>query len=236
MSRPLLHHYHLFVPSGAEEVATRIWSEHVAALESSGLGRRLERMETCLVGGEIDLPPPPCRHDVVRFPGGHEMITLDRLRARVDEVPPDACFLYCHSKGVTKAARSEEATLCSHWRGAMLGHVVHGWRDSLRPLASGRCDVAGAFYLEPAAWCGRQPHFGGSPYFAGNYWWATAGHLRRLPRPALDGDRYLAETWVGMVPHAAFSRTRNVWPSTSRCRRSRLRHAIRNRFWPGRDP
>jgi len=235
MPQPLVHHYHLFVPPGGEPLAAAIWREHLAALAASGLGRRLAWMETCVVGGEIPLPPPPCPHTVVRFPGGHEMRTLDRLRTDAETRDPDACYLYCHSKGVTHGTRSADAVLNTHWRRAMLGHVVHGWRDAVAPLVAGRCDVAGPFYLEPAAWQARHPAFGGTPYFAGNFWWATAAHVRRLPRLPVDGNRYLAEIWIGLAPHRAFSRTRNVWPNASRCRRARLAHAIRNRLRPGPD-
>lgn len=234
MPRPLIHHYHLYVPRGGEPRAAAIWREHVAALAAAGLGRRLSRMETCLVGGDIDLPPPPCPHEIVRFPAGHEMLTLDRLKTAAHRADPLACFLYCHSKGVTYPTGSPAARLNAHWREAMLAHVVHGWRDSLAPLVGGTADVAGPFYLEPKRWSTAHARFGQTPYFAGNYWWSTAEHLRRLPRFAIDGDRFLAEIWIGFAPHRAFSRTRNVWPSMSRCRRARIAHAIRNRLWPVR--
>lgn len=236
MPRPLVHYYHLYVPQGAEALAAAIWREHVAALAASGLVRRLTRMETSLVGGDLDLPPPPCPHEVVRFPSGHEMLTIDRLQGAAQVAETGTCFLYCHSKGVTYAPRSPDTLLNTHWRQAMLAHVVHGWRDSLAPLADGRCDVAGPFYLEPGKWAETHPHFGRTPYFAGNFWWATADHIRRLPRLPIDADRHLAEIWIGLAPHRAFSRTRNVWPALSRCRRIRIAHAIRNCLWPGREP
>lgn len=230
MPRPLIHHYHLYVPRGAEALAAAIWREHVAALTVSGLGQRLLRMETSLVGGSLDLPSPPCPHEVVRFPGGHEMLTLDRLQTAAHAADPDTCFLYCHSKGVTHGTRSPEAVLNTHWRKAMQGHVVYGWRDALGPLATGRADVAGPFYLEPDAWVGTHPQFGTTPYFAGNFWWATGRHIRSLPRVPVDGERHLAEVWIGMAPHRAFSRTRNVWPAAARCLRARIAHSIRNRL------
>ena len=235
MPRPLVHHYHLYVPDGGERLAASIWQEHVAALSASGLGGRLTRMETSLVGGDLDLPPPPCPHAIVRFPAGHEMLTLARLQAAAVTSDPGTCFLYCHSKGVTHGTGSAEAALNTQWRQAMLAHVVHGWRDAVAPLAAGRADIAGGFYLEPRVWQHHHPGFGATPYFAGNFWWATADHLRRLPQMSVDGDRYLAEVWIGLAPHRAFSRSRNVWPSTSRCRRLRIAHAIRNRLWPARD-
>lgn len=228
----LVHFYHLYVPPGAEELAAAIWREHVAALETSGLARRLTRMETSMVGGTLDLPRPPCTHALVRFADGNELLTIDRLWAAAHEADPDTCFLYCHSKGVTHGTRSPEARLNTHWRRAMLGHVVHGWRDSLAPLAMGACEAAGGFYLEPQAWRLRHPGFGDTPYFAGNFWWATGRHIRSLPRLPLAGERHLAEVWIGMAPHRAFSRTRNVWPAATRCLRARIVHAIRNRLRP----
>lgn len=236
MPRPLVHHYHLYIPVGAEDLAATIWREHVAALEASGLGRRLLRMETSVVGEAFDLPSPPCPHRIVRFAAGHELLTLDRLRAAAHAGDPDTFFLYCHSKGVTHGTGTPEADLNTRWRKAMLAHVVDGWRDSLAPLSAGRCDAAGPFYLEPEAWLARQPYFGRVPYFAGNFWWATSDYLRGLPPITVDDERYLAEIWIGLARPRAFSRTRNIWPSISHCRRSCLTHAVRNRLWPSHSP
>lgn len=33
--------------------------------------------------------------------------------------------------------------------------------------------------------------------FGGNFWWASAEHIRKLPEPKPDRDRNVWETWVG---------------------------------------
>jgi hypothetical protein len=116
----------------------------------------------------------------------------------------------------------------------MLGHVLGCWKETVQPLVSGDFDVSGAFYLESHRWVSKIPNFGPASYFAGNFWWATSAHIRRLPSAnaaMVDAtryvDRYFAELWVTMAPHRAFSQTRNVWPKMSNCVKARLIHAVR---------
>eukprot|EP00906_Rhabdomonas_costata_P028848 RCo040776 len=37
-------------------------------------------------------------------------------------------------------------------------------------------------------------------HFSGNFWWATAELLRRLPSPDPNGGRLSGEFWLGRVP------------------------------------
>lgn len=230
---PSLHHfYHLFVPAGAARRADAIWREHVAALRSSGLAAALDSMHLTIVGEDFDAVPPPCRCTVDRSETGHEMVTMRTIQQQAAILADDALVLYCHSKGVTYPARTRAAYRADSWRRAMLAHVVHGWRDTVPPLTTGGYDTSGPFFLEARAWQFRIPHFGSRSYFAGNFWWSRADHLRRLPPVALDVPRYAAEVWVGLVPPRPFSRSLNVFPSFFGTARMRFLHTLQRRGLP----
>lgn len=230
---PSLHHfYHLFVPAGAVCRADAIWREHVHALRSSGLAAALDSMHLSIVGEAFDAVPPPCRCTVERFETGHEMVTLRTIQQRAATLAGDALVSYCHSKGVTYPPRTRAALRADSWRRAMLAHAVHGWRDTVPPLTTGRYDTSGPFFLEAEAWRYRVPHFGNRSYFAGNFWWSRVDHLRRLPPVALDVPRHAAEVWVGLVPPRPFSRSLNVFPSFAGTARMRVLHALQRRGVP----
>lgn len=226
MALSLHHVYHLFVPTGAVRRADAIWREHVAALRSSGLAAALESMHLNIVGKNIDVVAPSCPHTVDYFETGHEMVSLRTIQQRATTLADDALVLYCHSKGVTYPAGTRKAYRADSWRRAMLAHVVHGWRDTVPPLTTGRYDASGPFFLEATAWQGRIPRFGCHSYFAGNFWWSRADHLRRLPPVVLDVPRHAAEVWIGRVPPRPFSRSLNVFPRFSATVWMRIVHAV----------
>jgi len=226
MATTLHHAYHLFVPPGAARRAGRIWREHVAALRSSRLAAALDSMHLCIVGERIDVPPPPCHHTVEHSDSGHETVTLRAIARRAADAEDDALFLYCHSKGVTYRPGTKAAFHAASWRRAMLAHVVRDWRDSVAPLIDGRCDTSGPFYLDAAVWQDRMARFGAHSYFAGNFWWSTAAHIRRLPPAPLDVPRHFAEIWIGLSPQRAFSRSRNVFPGLTATIRTRILRAL----------
>lgn len=221
----LYHSYHLFVPQGRSKVANAIWNEHLQAVHASGLLAAIDHLRVCIVGEPIDVRLPSCAHSVVRVEDGHEAVTLGVLKRQADDLDPDDLLFYGHSKGVTYQPGTRRFGRAACWRRAMMAHTVRGWRDTVYPLVHGDVDVSGGFYLEPAFWAAREPRFGQVPYFAGNFWWATAAHIRRLPSIPTDVERHCAELWIGLAPHRAYSFTRNLWPNAVNCLRARVCHA-----------
>lgn len=115
---------------------------------------------------------------------GWEQVTLRALHAWARSQPSARPVLYAH----TKAATHDEAAYGHWWRRAMTHYCVAGWEACVAALANGY-DAVGCHWLAPG-------------FFAGNFWWATAGYLASL-RPPGEGDRYEAEAWIGMgAPHA----------------------------------
>jgi len=77
------------------------------------------------------------------------------------------------------------------WRELMTTHVVGGWRECVALLDDH--DAAGCYWATPQMY----PGFVVTPMFCGNFWWADAGYLARLP-PVSRESRFHAEGWVGL--------------------------------------
>lgn len=115
---------------------------------------------------------------------GWEQVTLACLRR---DVPGhDDPVLYAHSKGA-----SDPSPINVAWRRSMTRLVVAGWRDCLDWLSS--VDAVGCHWLTPE----EHPELVTSPFFGGNFWWATASYLRTLPRLEYR-TRWDAESWIGL--------------------------------------
>lgn len=93
-------------------------------------------------------------------------------------------YLYCHTKGAYNTA-----SLNVEWRRSMTRHTVERWRECLRWLKL--VDVVGCHWLTK-----QQFDNVDTPFFGGNYWWATAEYIRTLPPPPRN-DRWDAERWIG---------------------------------------
>jgi hypothetical protein len=107
---------------------------------------------------------------------GFEEVTLRCAREYAVSADPRTAVLYAHAKGTLNLT----AVTAAH-RDAMTAGTVGRWREATAAL-SGH-DAAGCF------WDGK--------IFTGNFWWAAAGYLARLP-PVPAGDRYETERWVGL--------------------------------------
>jgi hypothetical protein len=102
------------------------------------------------------------------------------------------CVYYLHTKGVSHARTDPHQR---YWRALMLHHVVDRHEECLSALENHACVGTG---------------FKGDHY-SGNFWWAKAEHIRKLPdlaslrkaprRVAWDPAndfRYQCEYWIGM--------------------------------------
>jgi hypothetical protein len=113
--------------------------------------------------------------ELVRVPNQYEYPTLQRLWQYCQTADDPICYL--HGKGVTSPWPAYV-----HWRWMMLSHIVLPWRERLADLD--RYDAVG---------CCHQPDW---PCFAGNWWWARADWIRRLPAPIVTADRFYYERWL----------------------------------------
>jgi hypothetical protein len=147
---------------------------------------------------------------------GFEQLTLTSLHRWARRADPSAPVLYAHTKGVTQPVNtSDESVFAAAWRRAMTHDLVAGWAVCLKLLENH--DAVGCCWLDPAEY---SPLFvpqvptwrcRPSPFFGGNFWWATAGYIARLS-PVRHASRYEAELWVGLgCPRVA--QFRQGWPS-----------------------
>ena len=124
---------------------------------------------------------------------GFEQVTLHALHSWAKGAPPETPVLYAHTKGSVNPSASSE-----HWRRSMTHQVVGKWGGCA--LALRQYDAVGCHWLEPGVDYGLAPNFKyeiTTPMFGGNFWWARAGYLTKLPILAND-DRYAAESWIGL--------------------------------------
>ena len=138
---------------------------------------------------------------------------------------PGGALLYAHAKGSASATAFADA-----WRESMTIDVVGGWRKCLTALESGEYDAAGPHWLDPAVYpnmlIASQTNGGSkTPYFGGNFWWATTAYLATLPAPS-NRTRWDAERWVGLG-HPRVLDLRPGWPAPLILTGERIERMIR---------
>lgn len=118
---------------------------------------------------------------------GWEQITLDVIWATALEITGPV--LYAHTKGAANCTPVNHA-----WRRCMTRNTIGMWEDILDALGDPDrdLDLVGSHWLTPEA----HPEMVQTPYFGGNFWWASHHYLRDLPPPSTE-SRYHAEAWVG---------------------------------------
>lgn len=195
------HYYHVYAAGSWERPAR----EHIAALADAGLhtdmtiglvGTDAERHKARDVISEALADaglPAPTRW--IEADAGWEQVTLDQIHLDVHHIPGKYPVLYAHTKGA-----SDDTPLSTAWRQAMTREVVGGWQHCTALLADGY-DTAGCHWVS----------FGGPHFYGGNFWWAGATYLRRLPVP--DGEnRWRAETWVSSDSSPRAADLKPGWP------------------------
>lgn len=187
------HYHHLYVDGDWREG----FDELVDALNVLHETVSLHRITACLVGSYEnrraaepivlkDLDPDRTAH----FDTGYEQRTLGIIRADLRSGQLNTGnVLYTHSKGAGQPIDGVSAP----WRRCMTRRLVEEGEHCIELLEAGH-DTVGCHWLTPE----EHPKTVTIPYYGGNFWWATAAHLQRLPDPRLD-TRYHAESWLGTV-------------------------------------
>lgn len=106
-----------------------------------------------------------------------EDITLKHVYDYCETVSDDQNILYFHSKGTTsffnnlRLGNIRKHKEYHYWRSFMNWGVLEKWRECIESLNTH--DTAGANYLSSP-----------SPHYCGNFWWAKASHIKKLPNPS----------------------------------------------------
>lgn len=197
------HFYHAYA-GGAWALPVR---EHAAAVAVSGLDKF--PMTVGIVGPEQDryvlrtlLPGlfPRADIDVVEADEGYEEVTLRPLQ-RWCQANPTGAVMYAHDKGAL-----DDSEWNGIWRRSMTHHVVAGHLQCRNLLAEGY-DTVGCHWLPDMD---NRP-----PFYAGNFWWARAGYINRLPYLKVI-ERHDCENWIGLADPKAYDLLPG-FPDTSLC-------------------
>ena len=218
----LAHYYHLFTAPGWED----IFNEHLDHLEASGLAKQIGCLHLGIVGTEpvVDRKDRVTIEMVAQANTGWEQVTLNRLHEDVVHGDPFDAVLYAHTKGV-----SDRNGWTKVWRRSMTLALVDDWRKCVS-LLEGDLDAVGCHWLTqaPEKWVVPPrvtPHPPVTGIFGGNFWWAKADYLRRLPPPLMNA-RYDAELWLGQGNPKVYDFTPG-WPGWNTVLRG-----ARGRTWP----
>lgn len=116
----------------------------------------------------------------------YEFITLELLENHAKHFREDA-ICYLHTKGVTLSS-------ATHWRAYMNHFNITLWGKCLEAICDGY-DSCGVKYIDESS--------GFPRHYSGNFWWAYAEHINRLPpMKTLDQTkRHEAEMWLCKEVH-----------------------------------
>jgi hypothetical protein len=179
-----VHYYHLFAGGNWQAIA----NAHFDAIDEAGFPGEVR------VGLVGDWRDRWVARDMVTARGasvcaeadfGFEQVTLRVLGAEVQAMEAAAPVLYAHTKGAHHNWETQKP-----WREEMTDRLLRAWPARVADLRE--CDTTGVWWLTPEA----LPSCVATPYYAGNFWWATAGYLKTLP-PVSYASRGEAEAWLG---------------------------------------
>lgn len=194
--------YHCILSGGSVPISTnhafRIMSEQMRALRLSGLEEAADEIHIGLNGDTSDLKrakmvaPEKASFYMHGARATTEIPTLNALK-KWTMFHPDWNVMYHHTKGASKPLHGGY----SEWRSRMERAVVWNWPACVADLSCG-IDSCGAHWLTPEQF----PQIGSTPFWGGNFWWATAEFLRTLPPlpSAVWPNRFHAEMWIGSGP------------------------------------
>jgi len=180
------HVYHLYANGFWEQA----WKEHVIALKM-GLLRELDTFSVGLVGDDKNrsiarkVVEEVGATVVIEEDSGYEQVTLNWLHDFAFK--EEGAVFYAHSKG-----SGFPTPTTASWRRTMTFDTAIDWRKCIEFLEQG-------FNCTGTNWHPASQMWGHTPYFAGNFWWATLELIRSLDKPSND-SRYEAEAWIGTSP------------------------------------
>ena len=162
------------------------------------------RSINCVLAGSDSLPWYVPYNVIERVdPKRYEWPTLCNIK-KFAEKNPDSLILYLHTKGVTNKGYLEKSVPDFRFK------CKQDWRKMMEYFLIERYDLALSI-LEKADTCGVCLRGGNlkrhgkaawrfrKPLYYGNFWWARASHILKLPiTKELLIDRLAAERWIGM--------------------------------------
>lgn len=126
---------------------------------------------------------------IAKADAGNEWVTLTKLHQDcLHRWPAKHPVLYCHTKGAYSSAKQPE--IVPLWREWMEYFVFFRYQDALRILEKGYSVYGFDAWFNPRRkllrCLGFRPRFW---IYSGNFWWATAGAIRRIPLEGIDMEK-----------------------------------------------
>ena len=183
--------YHCVVGGGPRDIdpdySLGVVYEQMLSMNSSGLLDAATEFHVGINGVERDSLPLKivCGAKAkVTCHGSNSLTEIPTLELLYNWLPghEDWHVFYHHSKGVSTPGSHAE-----NWRRRMQGHLVTNWRKCIHELEHGK-ELCGCHWLYDGRW-----------FFGGNFFWAKAEYLLRLPPlpPNTWENRYEGERWIG---------------------------------------
>lgn len=123
----------------------------------------------------------------------YESLTLSGLYtvAQIENIP----LFYIHTKGCSRPYSVYQ----TDWRNLMEYYIIEKYKSCLRELKT--CDIAGVNWHFGDGWMNASKKTSEgvdvTPHFSGNFWWANASYIKRLPPILPINGRYDCEFWIG---------------------------------------
>lgn len=204
---PIAIFYHIRTSGNGVDFdhATSIVQEQFRDVDKSGLLSAATEFYVGVNGGDADTCAvsmmAPEKANIIENPmeGCGELPTLFNLQQWLP-THEDWHVLYFHTKGALHHGGTK--LTWASWRHCMANVVIWNWQMCVKDLNEG-FDCAGAHWMTRE----KYPNIVGTPYFGGNFWWATAKYLSTLPTLSPFGpNRYEAEAWIGRSRRKVFAR------------------------------
>lgn len=196
----MIHFYHLWLGGDWKSIA----AEHFAALRAADFPGAVQ---VGLVGSEEAREEAESWLDRQWNYGiaacedeGFEEVTLHALHRLSRSVSTDTPILYAHNKGSFHPTNTMGLNENDPWRRAMTAYLIEQWRDRVDELLwhdalTWNWLPVGTYEL----WA-QNTRVIDAPMATGNFWWANAGYLRKLPvlpDTLTEENRIEAEVWLG---------------------------------------
>lgn len=170
---------HYMISKDEGKYSDEIFCDIYDQIEKSGLLEKLSQIKVVTLGNQKNLKTDFSKYSKV-FHANHnndllsfEFPTLKQISNDANQLDDNTCILYLHLKNVSNQKReSTEA-----WKKRMLDCVVHNHEVCIDKLKT--YNAVGTEY------CDTIPKINGKipRHYSGNFWWASAKHIKNLPFP-----------------------------------------------------
>ena len=197
--------YHVFICDNV----SKIIRDQLIKIEESGIlnNSELRIFINDIYNGVIKIEDDVLKHmyrltDNVNFHSENWYEIYTHIKMFESAKNENGFYLYMHTKGASRINHCDDGSYSyknvENWRHIMEHFCVTNWRHCVYKLS--KYDLVGCNYIP-------QNSMQVPAHYSGNFWWATTNFLKKLPDPSTyitsDINRFLAEFWIGTIPHKA---------------------------------